>query len=490
MLPRSVSERVALAVFIAGVAIYASVIFTYTAEAAGGSDSSGYANGAKAIARGIVEERITDLDRLGLDDSFSLAFTPLGYFSLRPRYVTPSFPPGMSMHMALAGAVFGFKHAPFYVSALAAVIGVILMALLAHYLFDSWWIAAGAAFAMGLASPYIFIAIQTMSDVLTTTWTIAAMFAAWKSRDDARWAAVAGAALGVSVWIRPSNLLVGLAIIYAMPWTKKAFAWCAAGGALLAIPFFVWNARHYGSALTTGYGEASYLFGVDYIPSHAWHYLRWTAQFFTPLVFIGAIYSLVRARHERIHHALALWFWSLFVFYCFYGPYEAWWYTRFLLPAYPAIILSTIYAARAIGIRAVAIALVLIPIPSLYFTAHYDVLHNISIDQPIYPLTIRWIDRELPPDALLVTVGFSGARKYYDDRFSVRYDLLDKEHQQILEQKVPIDRWWLVVADYDAREALARLGGRWTKTGQLRNVILFHRDPDAVAASNSVKGAS
>src|SRR5205814_377341 len=66
---------------------------------------------------------------------------------------------------------------------------------------------------------------------------------------------------------------------------------------------------------------------------------------------LGAIYSLIRARRDRVHLMLALWWWPFFLFYSFYGPYETWWYTRFLLPAYPALIISALLAARDIAPR-------------------------------------------------------------------------------------------------------------------------------------------
>ena len=98
MLPRDHNERIAAGAFVAALLIYAAVLFANTSEVAGGSDSSGYANEARAIAHGVVHERITELDRFGVDDSFAGPFTPLGYTPSRPRYATTTYPPGLPMH--------------------------------------------------------------------------------------------------------------------------------------------------------------------------------------------------------------------------------------------------------------------------------------------------------------------------------------------------------------------------------------------------------
>jgi hypothetical protein len=481
------NERVAAACFIAVVVIYAAVCFTHTCEVAGGSDSSGYANEARAIGRGQIEERITELDRFNLDDSFRAAFCPLGYTeSKTPRYATPSYPPGLPMHMALAGWLFGWKHVPFYVIPLSAVIGVILMGVFAHRLFGSWWIAIGAGISLGICATYIFMGIQPMSDVVVTAWSIAAILAAWRSRDGwIGWAAVAGACAAASVWVRPSNVLLGFALFAAL-WGAgaplKRLAWCAMGGAVIIAPLLLWNARRYGSPFRTGYGDIDGMLAWRNFPSHSVHYLLWTAAILTPLVWIGAIYSLVRARRERVHLVLALWFWPFYIFYVFYGPYETWWYTRFLLPAYPALILSTIYAARAVGRCALIATFCAMAVTSVYLIVHWDLL-NFREGESIYPNAVRWAEAEIPQDAVVITMQFSGARKYYKNRFSLRYDYLDPDRLKVLEAKIPPDRWYAVIGEYELNDALSRMGGRWAVLGQYREVMFLHRDPNGTLPS-------
>src|SRR5205085_1028987 len=184
-----------------------------------------------------------------------------------------------------------------------------------------------------------------------------------------------------------------------------------------------------------------------------------------PMAIAGAIYSIVRARHERIRLVLALWFCTFFLFYALYAPYDTWWYTRFLLPAYPAVIFSTIYAIRAVSLRALAATLLLMAGAGFCFSVHFNVLDTDEGDQ-IYPDAIRWARAEVPPDALVIEMQLSGARKYYENRFSLRWDWLDADRLRVLEQKIPADRWWMVLSLFEVDDALRRTGGRWTKIGE------------------------
>ena len=76
-----------------------------------------------------------------------------------------------------------------------------------------------------------------------------------------------------------------------------------------------------------------------------------------------------------------------------------------------------------------------------------------------------------------------------DNRFSLRYDWLDADRVRVLEQKVPADRWWAIVGEFELEDVLRRTGGRWTKISQLRDSLVLHRDPNGTLSSNSMKGS-
>src|ERR1051326_4501714 len=111
---------------------------------------------------------------------------------------------------------------------------------------------------------FIFHAIQPVSDVLATMWAIASIYAAVKQRP-----ALAGAALAIAIWVRPTSVLLAPALLAALPRNKKAFLRCAIGGVIFLAPLLIWNAKLYGGPLRTGYGSFTDMLALRYFPTHA-----------------------------------------------------------------------------------------------------------------------------------------------------------------------------------------------------------------------------
>jgi len=280
-------NRNALIAFAVALLAYGVILFTHLCDVAGGSDSSGYLNEARMIAGGRLNERIEILDEFALDDSLAPLFVPLGYdvTPVRSRVMVPTYPAGLPMHMALAG-----KRGAFFVVPIAALIAIALMAWLAHQITDSWWIAVAAAGALGCCAVFIFHALQPVTDVLVTMWSIAAISAALRSRKDERWSFVAGAAFAIGVWIRPANVLLGPALLVALPKYKRAFV----GAAIFLAPLLLWNAKLYGGPLRTGYGSIAQYLELAHFPARAWHYIKWTIALLSPFTILGMLHTRIR----------------------------------------------------------------------------------------------------------------------------------------------------------------------------------------------------
>ena len=452
---------------------YGALLFTHLCDIAGGSDSSGYLNEARMIVSGRTAERIDALDRFHLDDSVADVFVPLGYdvMPLHRRMMVPTYPPGLPMHMALF-TLIGGDRAVFSVVPLAAIAAIALMSLLARMLLDSWSLAIASAVALASCAVFVFHALQPVSDVLVTMWSIAAIAAALHARRAGdRWGALAGAAFAIGIWIRPSNILLAPALFIALPKRKHAVI----AAAIVLASLLIWNARLYGAPLRTGYGSIAQYLSLDYFPARSLHYLRWTAALLSPFVLLGAIDSTIRAPRDRIQLMLALWWWPYFLFYCFFSSYESWSYTRFLLPAYPALIVSALMMARRVSPRAapavVACAMIAY---AIFFTRRLDVLHIKRVES-IYPEVLRWSDAQIPRDALVVAMQLSGARKYDRGEWSLRWEWLDRERVQKIERAVPPQRWYAVLWPFEVDEVLRRVPGQWTKIGEDRDVTLWHR---------------
>jgi hypothetical protein len=193
--PRKLRMSLAGGVFALFLA-YALVLFHHTVFAVGGSDSSGYVNAARLLSEGQVTARVRGLDRLSLGPEFTEIFIPLGFSpGPRPGTMSPSYPPGLPLHMAAAGLLGGWSRAPFFVSPIAALVCLVLMYLLGRELGLSPALALSGSALLGFAPVFVFQAVQPMSDVVATAWALAAVFAAYRSRarSSPLWGAAAGA---------------------------------------------------------------------------------------------------------------------------------------------------------------------------------------------------------------------------------------------------------------------------------------------------------
>src|ERR1700716_4164975 len=72
-------RRVRRAILIALLLLYGAILIRYTCYTAGGSDSSGYLNAARLIAKRQLLVRVTPLDVMPLDNSWRGVFVPLGF---------------------------------------------------------------------------------------------------------------------------------------------------------------------------------------------------------------------------------------------------------------------------------------------------------------------------------------------------------------------------------------------------------------------------
>ncbi|HYM61506.1 MAG TPA: hypothetical protein VEZ11_11515, partial [Thermoanaerobaculia bacterium] len=174
--PRNVTGRT-VAGGLATVALlaYFALLVRHTCFVAGGADSSGYLNEARAIAAGHITERVAAVDALNLQPADAEVFVPLG-IKPGPRTGTmvPGYPPGLPLHMAAAALIGGWRIAPFLVSPLAAIGSLILLFILAGQLALPFGYRLGAAAVLAACPVFVFQAIQPMSDVVATFWTLAA----------------------------------------------------------------------------------------------------------------------------------------------------------------------------------------------------------------------------------------------------------------------------------------------------------------------------
>ena len=245
--------------------------------------------------------------------------------------------------MALAAALFGWARGPFWIAPVSAVGCLLLMIALGRDFGLRRWTSIGGAAILAANPDFVFQALQPMSDIPATCWSLAGIFCARRSRTDYRYAALAGFAFGVAALVRPTSILLLPALIVFLGIDFRRLATFGLGG-LPALAFFAaYNVAAFGAPFRTGYGEAGLVaaFAWRNFPPRLLHYTHWLAATLTIAVLLGWIACLVDrniARRDRA--ALGIWFLTTFVFYCFYGPYESWTFLRFLLPAMPSLVLG------------------------------------------------------------------------------------------------------------------------------------------------------
>jgi hypothetical protein len=423
------------AILIVFAILLGAVLIANRSESVFGADSSGYANLARMLDRGE-----TTLPRP------APGHPPLGFVPLPNDRMASFYPIGLPIHMALFARIGGWEHAPFFVNPLAGVMLVLLTFWLGRRLHSE---LAGliAALLMGFCAVFVFQATQPMSDVLAAMWSAAAIVAAVEGnvgRASARLFVLAGFCFGVAVLVRPTSILMLVPLALTLRGGLKPALHFILGGIPTALILGWYNLDAFGSLLASGYdaGGATRDFALSYFAPRALHYGRWTIALLSPVVLLAAIGR---------RWMLLAWFAAFFVFYSFYLWYDEWWYTRFLLPAYPAIAVAAgIEIARIIERWRVAGVLLLIA--ALTWEAKYDARFNVlwtDEDQHLSRAAVEWAARALPPRSLVYSMEFSGSLLYYSDHRPVRWDT----------EPVPVEPRYALLMEHEEEPFVARYPG-------------------------------
>jgi hypothetical protein len=468
---------------------YALVLFHHTVFAVGGSDSSGYMNAARLLSEGRVTTGIRGLERLGLGPEFAQTFIPLGFSpGSRSGTMSGSYPPGLPIHMAVAGLLGGWNRAPFFVSPIAALACLVLIYVLGRDLRLPPALALAGSALLGFAPVFVFQAVQPMSDVVATAWALMAILAAYKSRGrtSGPWAALAGAAFGIGVLVRPTNALAILPVLLALPFRAKTLLAFAAGGAPFATFQLAYGAAAFGSPWTTGYRSLlSEGMAVSNFPARARHYAVWTARLLSPLVPLGwTALAADRRVTPRDRWILLTWFAAFFLFYSFYAPYETWWYTRFLLPGYPALILGALLVTRdfVVGVRlpaktwrvSAALALVFLALAVEIRYVTKKEVHKFYKGERIHPEACAMARRRLPPNAIVLSMQMSGALHYYTDLTYAMWNWMDADRFAALRVSTESRgfRWYALLAPFEIAEVEKNFPATWREIDRVGDVSL------------------
>ena len=408
---------------------YGGFLAANSTPVAGGSDSSGYLNAAQLLAHGQLTAPQRDF--AGLTPSSATQFQPLGFIAEPARRrLVPTYPLGLPTHLAAASLLFGWTVGPLLVGVGATLAAMLLIYAIARELHLAWPLAATAALLFGVFPVTIFITIQPLSDVLATTWVLAAVYAALRARTSLRWAVASGAALAVAVWVRPTNVLLlpALAVLLGTGWRPLLAA--ALGGLPGALLLLVANAHLFGSPWQMGYGSIFEAFSAAYFRPTVLHFGKWLGALLPGLCLALAAISFGLPRlTQRERLAIALWFFVPVIFYAFYEVSgQTWWCLRFILPAVPALILAALATLnhfigshrRWLFATAAAFSLWSLALSTLW-TREFHTLLTKTYEQA-YAEVGTWNRAKLPANTVLLTNADSGSLYYYTPFPVLRWD--------------------------------------------------------------------
>jgi hypothetical protein len=396
------------------------------------------------------------------------------------------------------GALFGgWDYGPFLVGPITSVLSLLFLYLIGLELGLPRGFSVAGVVMLAAAPTFIYLGLQPMSDEVAMFWATVVIWSSLRSRKRDAWALLAGAAFGMAFLTRPSNILLLIPTLFSLPLKPKNLLYFMLGGLPLAGVFFAYNKTAYGHPLRTGYGEIG-LFSEMKLSGFAdrfSNYYTWLTRTLGPLLLLGWLgVAADRKVHWRDRGMLISWFGSFLLLYSFYNIYGVWWYTRFLLPGYPALVLGTLlvvrdipgllknYFSEANRIRLKWAFLAILMGVTLSHERRYIrrfELFNFGPASSANSASCRWANRTLPNQAIVVASEMSGALKFYTERPIFRWDYTFPPEWTVVKNHAAEKgyRWYALLLPFEIDDAQKRLGGKWVKLGMLDQVSLWQIDP-------------
>lgn len=468
-----------------GLALYAAFLWRHASIQPGGSDSSGYFNLARLMTEGRLHVPARTIEGLPLKDMPAFAYLPLGF---RPTgdgvTITPTYPPGLSGFFAASAVGFGWEVGPKLVLMLHAIAGVFLTYGLARQAGVRPVTAALGGLLLAASPLYLQLSVYAMSDLPAMVWCAAALWLAGRGTICA--AGVSGLAVGIAVLIRPSNVFVLVPVVLALGLNWRRLVALAAGGAPAAVTFGWFNFAAYGSAVATGYGDVSSLFSREWVLPALAHYARWLPMALSPLVVlaVGLPWRWMHERRAVLVHGT--WIVGLFGFYAFYyHTHEVWWYLRFVLPAFPSLLVAIVLVADALAsrwsVRTQAVAWPLAAALALangnFWEKRYALRHT-GEGEKVYHDAIALVSAQVPARGVIVTMQASGALFWGTPNTLLRWDNIDDAWPKAVAgaQRAgqPV---YALLFEFEEKDAFGvKTPGRWTKMQTHERFALWRYD--------------
>jgi len=405
----------------------------------GGSDSYGYVSQADLWLNGTLRIEQPEARKFPWPNG-QHTLAPLGYRPSPDRgAIVPVYAPGLPLLLALSKKLAG-QCAIRWVVPLAGGLLVLATFGIGRLMFSepiglvaSWLVVTSPAVLTMLGQP--------MSDIpVAACWGVATYGCLMRSRPGA---ALAGVSAAAAILIRPNLVHLGLFIgiwLIAKDLTWRPFRLSPWRPLLYGIPALAAcltvaaiNQRLYGAATSSGYGDLNFLFRADRAGTNVLHYFGWLSESQTPLAIAGLMGLFVPARFFRKapvegRGLLAALCAGAIAGYLFWLVFDAWWYLRFLLSAWPAIFITIAWlvawpSGRSFNRWGLAVVVAL-GLYGLWFANRVGIF-DIGEGDRRYVAAARLVANATPANSLIFSMQHSGTVRFYGSRMSLRYDYLE-----------------------------------------------------------------
>lgn len=469
------------------VVAYVLFLVRFGTSYASSSDASGYFNTAKLFTEFRISDTVRTLNDLNPPEWDYYFQQPLGFKAVGgDGHMVPTYPIGLSLLLLGAQTLVGWDHAATVINVLCALgCGWLLIRLgREHCGLRIGW-AVLATVLLWLCPLFVFFALQPMSDVPATFWTLLAIHCAAMTLKKPTWGWLAGAAVGMAVLVRPTNVLLILPVLILMGFGWRKWVACFCGGLPFAIVLISYNKAVYGNPFTSGYGDVSTLFSIGFLKHNLAHFALWIPQLQTPLILLALFFPVLVRENKRMVFALSTWSALLVGLYAFYyHSGETWWYLRFILPTFPCLILLALMVAQRMANRwksvngqTLTLSIVMI-LAALQLTFTNRQLHVMLIRdaEAAYYQTIKWLETNVPDSAVMAAMQMSGTLHFYTKHPLLRYDLIPREKfiDAVAAAQAEGRNIYAPLFPFELERVIeAKLGGEWEQVGTVEHITIW-----------------